>query len=271
MPELPEVETTARGIAPWVEGRRISKVTVRQRALRWPVPVSLAQCLTGLEIEHVGRRGKYLLLRTRAGHLMIHLGMSGSLRIASEGEALKKHDHLDIALSGGSILRFHDPRRFGSVHWLEGDPLQHPLLSELGPEPLSDAFTADYLFARSRRKQVAIKTFIMDSHVVVGVGNIYANEALFRAGILPTRKAGSVSRQRYALLVEAIREVLAQAIASGGTTLRDFVGGDGKPGYFVQELSVYGRAGEACKQCGAALTEVRLGQRATVYCRRCQR
>jgi formamidopyrimidine-DNA glycosylase len=270
MPELPEVETTGRGIAPWVEGQCVTAVQVRHAGLRWPVPPELARTLPGQRIRSVTRRGKYLLLQTDAGHVLIHLGMSGSLRIVEAATEVKKHDHVDICLASGKVLRFHDPRRFGCILWLTQDPQQHPLLAELGPEPLSEAFDADYLFARSRKRSAPVKQFIMDSHVVVGVGNIYANEALFLAGILPSRKAGSISKARYVRLVAAIRQVLADAIRSGGTTLRDFVGGDGKPGYFKQSLHVYGRGGENCRRCAAQLTEIRQGQRATVYCARCQ-
>lgn len=270
MPELPEVETTGRGIAPWVEGQQVAAVLVRHAGLRWPVPPALAQELPGSVIGRVTRRGKYLLLQTHKGHVLVHLGMSGSLRIVAPSDAVRKHDHVDFVLANGKVLRFHDPRRFGCILWLTGDPLQHPLLAELGPEPLSEAFDAGYLFARSRKRSAPVKQFIMDSHVVVGVGNIYANEALFLAGILPSRKAGSISKARYLRLVAAIKQVLAEAIRSGGTTLRDFVGGDGKPGYFKQSLHVYGRGGEPCTCCGACLTEIRQGQRTTVYCTRCQ-
>jgi formamidopyrimidine-DNA glycosylase len=270
MPELPEVETTGRGIAPWVEGQRVTSVLVRHAGLRWPVPPTLARELQEQVIGHVTRRGKYLLLQTPAGHLLVHLGMSGSLRIVEPNATVKKHDHVDIALANGKVLRYHDPRRFGCILWLTGDPLQHPLLAELGPEPLSEAFDADHLFKLSRKRTAPVKQFIMDSHMVVGVGNIYANEALFLAGILPTRKAGSISKARYAKLVAAIKQVLAFAIKSGGTTLRDFVGGDGKPGYFQQQLHVYGRGGEPCTRCEARLIEIRQAQRTTVYCARCQ-
>lgn len=270
MPELPEVETTARGIAPWTEGQRVSDVIVRQASLRWPIPVVLAAELKGRVIRKVSRRGKYLLLQTDAGHVLIHLGMSGSLRIVEGGAAVRKHDHVDICLASKRILRFHDPRRFGCVLWHSGALEEHPLLAELGPEPLSDEFSGDYLFLRSRKRSTPIKHFIMDSHVVVGVGNIYANEALFLAGILPTRKAGSVSKKRYERLGQIIKQVLSRAIESGGTTLRDFVGGDGKPGYFKQQLHVYGRGNESCTRCATALIEIRQGQRSTVYCSCCQ-
>ena len=280
MPELPEVETTRRGIEPHLRGRTIAAVTVRQPKLRWPVPAELPQRLVGQRIERVERRAKYLLLPFPAsvtkrdqqgGALLLHLGMSGSLRIIDAAEPPMAHDHLDIALDSGQALRLTDPRRFGAALWIEDEPLAHPLLAALGPEPLSDAFDGDYLFERSRGRSAPIKTFLMDGHVVVGVGNIYANEALFAAGIRPDRAAGRVSRERYGRLADAVKRILAHAIQRGGTTLRDFVGGDGKPGYFQQELSAYGRGGQPCKVCRTELIEVRLGQRSTVYCRVCQR
>lgn len=271
MPELPEVETTRRGIEPHLQGRRITKVVVRQPQLRWPVPGDLDQLLVGREIGGVQRRGKYLLMPFSHGQLIMHLGMSGSLRIVPAGSAVQKHDHLDIELSSGQALRYTDPRRFGAVLWQpNGEPL-HPLLSELGPEPLTDEFDGAYLFQRSRGRKAPVKTFLMDSHIVVGVGNIYANEALFGSGIRPDRAAGRVSLTRYERLAQEVKFVLARSIKQGGTTLRDFVGGDGKPGYFQQQLQVYGRGGEECRVCGTALDEVRLGQRTTVYCRCCQR
>ncbi len=271
MPELPEVETTLRGVAPHVLHRRISRVLLREPRLRWPVPEQLVHELPGHSISSLGRRGKYLLFGTEAGNMMIHLGMSGSLRIAAANEALRKHDHLDIVLDDGRSLRFHDPRRFGSVHWFQGAAVAHPLLAALGPEPLGPDFDGDYLFRRSRKRKVPVKSFIMDSHVVVGVGNIYASEALFASGVHPQRKAGRLSLAASERLANEIRRILAQAIEQGGTTLRDFVGGDGKPGYFKQSLAVYGRGGEACLQCGGRLREIRLGQRSTVYCPACQK
>jgi len=270
MPELPEVETTRLGILPHVENRRVTAVVVRQRAMRWPVPDELEAVLTGARISTVERRGKYLLLHTARGVVLVHLGMSGSLRIVEKDAVLRKHDHVDICLQGSKVLRFHDPRRFGCVLWQAANTGEHPLLALLGPEPLSGEFTAEYLFARSRKRKVPVKHFIMDSHVVVGVGNIYANEALFSAGILPKRRAGSISLDRYRALVAEIKTVLARAITVGGTTLRDFIGGDGKPGYFKQSLQVYGRGGEPCIVCQTALKEVRLGQRTTVFCPQCQ-
>jgi formamidopyrimidine-DNA glycosylase len=271
MPELPEVETTRRGIAPHASGESVSRVIVRDARLRWPVPAELSVQLPGSVIESMQRRGKYLLFRTDTGTLIVHLGMSGSLRVLdAPAPPAQKHDHVDIVRGNARVLRYNDPRRFGCLLWTLEDPLQHALLRSLGPEPLQGDFSADYLFARSRGRKVAVKSFIMDSHVVVGVGNIYANEALYSAGIRPNRAAGRVSLQRYSQLVAEIKAVLAAAVAQGGTTLRDFVGGDGKPGYFKQQLNVYSRAGEACNGCAEPLTEIRLGQRSTVYCRRCQ-
>ena len=271
MPELPEVETTRRGIAPHIIDQEIVKATVREHQLRWPVPAGLPRFLKGQTVDSVDRRAKYLLLGTAAGTLMIHLGMSGSLRIVKAGEPALKHDHVDIAFADDKVLRFRDPRKFGSMHWITGDCAEHPLLCKLGPEPLSNDFTSDYLFALSRKRKAPIKSFIMDSHVVVGVGNIYANEALFRAGIRPTAEAGRISALRYARLVPIIKEILDEAIQVGGTTLRDFLGSDGAPGYFRQSLAVYGRKGMPCQVCGSVLKEIRLGQRSTVYCGKCQR
>jgi formamidopyrimidine-DNA glycosylase len=270
MPELPEVETTRRGILPYLQGRKILKVVVRESRLRWEVSPELATELAGQTVTAIDRRGKYLLLRTRKGAVLVHLGMSGSLRLAVVGEPLKKHDHIDFILASGRCLRYHDPRRFGCILWLTGDPAQHPLLAELGPEPLSHEFSAEYLLGRAEGRTTAVKSFIMDSQVVVGVGNIYANEALFAAGIDPARHAGKLSLERCEALVSEIKTVLDRAIVVGGTTLRDFVGGDGKPGYFAQTLKVYGRGGQACVSCMTPLKESRLGQRTTVYCPRCQ-
>jgi formamidopyrimidine-DNA glycosylase len=271
MPELPEVETTRRGIEPHVRGQRVERVIVRQPRLRWPIPPELSELLAGRAIEYVERRGKYLLVKFEHGTVLIHLGMSGSLRILPVGQAVGKHDHVDIELGSGQALRYTDPRRFGAMLWHEGDVSAHPLLAELGPEPLTDEFDGAYLFERSRGRSAPVKAFLMDSHVVVGVGNIYANEALFSAGIRPDRAAGKVSRARYDLLADEVKRVLARSIKQGGTTLRDFVGGDGNPGYFKQQLNVYGRGGEACQACGTALREIRLAQRSTVFCRQCQK
>ncbi|MED5526131.1 MAG: bifunctional DNA-formamidopyrimidine glycosylase/DNA-(apurinic or apyrimidinic site) lyase [Pseudomonadota bacterium] len=269
MPELPEVETTRRGVSPFLLGQQIARIEVRQRGLRWPVPEALA-LLEGQVIEKVSRRAKYLVIETAMGSALVHLGMSGALRILTEVQAPGKHDHVDLVLAGGQVMRYTDPRRFGA--WLYVPPgEQHQLLGKLGPEPLTEAFDGQRLFELSRKRQIPVKTFIMDNAVVVGVGNIYANEALFMAGIDPRRPAGNVSQERYLKLAEAIKAVLARAIEQGGTTLKDFTAADGKPGYFAQELKVYGRKGLPCPACGAELREVRIGGRSTVYCALCQR
>lgn len=270
MPELPEVETTRRGILAAVQQHRVTRVQVHEPRLRWPVPAELS-ALEAQTVTAVTRRGKYLLLHTAAGTALIHLGMSGSLRLVSPGTPRKPHDHVEITLDSGLILRLHDPRRFGCLLWLTDPPETHPLLASLGPEPLEHGFDGTLLFRLSRRRTAAVKHFIMDSHVVVGVGNIYANEALFRAGIHPLRAAGRISAERYDRLAREIRTILAYAIERGGTTLRDFVNSQGEPGYFQLELDAYGRAGLPCHRCQAALKEVRLGGRSTVYCPHCQR
>ncbi|WP_454254215.1 bifunctional DNA-formamidopyrimidine glycosylase/DNA-(apurinic or apyrimidinic site) lyase [Pseudomonas sp. Marseille-Q8238] len=270
MPELPEVETTRRGIAPYLEGQRVSRVIVRERRLRWPIPEDLDIRLSGQRIVGVERRAKYLLMNAESGTLIGHLGMSGNLRLVECGLPAAKHEHVDIELESGLALRYTDPRRFGALLWSQ-DPLNHELLVRLGPEPLTDLFDGERLYQLSRGRSMAIKPFIMDNAVVVGVGNIYASEVLFAAGIDPRREAGTVSRARYVRLAGEIKRILAHAIERGGTTLRDFVGGDGQPGYFQQELFVYGRGGEFCKACGSTLREVKLGQRASVYCPSCQR
>ena len=270
MPELPEVETTRRGIEPHILGRRVTRVVIRQGRLRWPIPDEVRNLLPGSMIEATRRRGKYLLLQTELGWVLIHLGMSGSLRILPQGAPVGKHDHVDIELDDGRLLRYTDPRRFGALLWARV-PEEHALLRDLGPEPLEPGFDGDYLYTRAHGRSTAVKAFIMDSHVVVGVGNIYANEALFRAGIHPDRAAGRIGLVRYERLAETLREVLAEAIAIGGTTLRDFVGGDGEPGYFAQKLRVYGRGGQTCFNCGELLREMRHNNRATVYCPHCQR
>ncbi|WP_415896845.1 bifunctional DNA-formamidopyrimidine glycosylase/DNA-(apurinic or apyrimidinic site) lyase [Neptuniibacter sp. QD57_21] len=270
MPELPEVETTCRGISPHVNQQKVTRLLIRNPNLRWPIPDFLADEVEGQVIESVGRRGKYILLKISTGEVMVHLGMSGSLRIVEQDEPVLKHDHVDFCFGSGKALRLTDPRRFGSVLW---QPLNehHELLYKLGPEPLCEQFDAKHLHAICAGRKAAIKQVIMDSKVVVGVGNIYATEALFLSGIDPRRAAGNISYERLACLVENIKKVLAAAIEQGGTTLKDFVGGDGKPGYFKQKLNVYGRKGEPCVQCMAPLTEVRLGQRSTVFCKHCQR
>ncbi len=271
MPELPEVETTCRGIEPHITGQRVNTVIVRQAKLRWPISPRLKQALPGQQVLSVTRRGKYLLLNATKGTVIIHLGMSGSLKLIDSKQAPKKHDHFDIVFTNNQTLRLHDPRRFGAVLWTTRPPLNHPLLRSLGPEPLEDDFNTDYLFQCSRNRRVAIKTFIMNSKIVVGVGNIYASEALFRSGIRPTISAGKISKPRYQRLVNAIKDVLRDAIAEGGTTLRDFTNGEGKPGYFKQKLLVYGRAGEPCTVCNKIIKHSQQNQRATYYCSHCQR
>ena len=270
MPELPEVETTRRGIQSHVIGQTVVKVIVRDPRLRWPVSPVLATKLRGEIITNVRRRAKYLLLDTKKGSVILHLGMSGSLRILSHTEPAAKHDHLDIVFANHSCLRLRDPRRFGTVLWSDEDPLMHKLLVSLGPEPFDETFDGGYLYQRSRGKKIAVKLFIMDSKVVVGVGNIYANEALFAAGIHPSRPAGKISKQRYQLLAKTIKKVLSAAIEQGGTSLRDFVASDGRPGYFQQKLTVYGRENELCVQCSQPIRLIRLGQRSTFYCPHCQ-
>ena len=271
MPELPEVETTRRGLAPHVEGRRVTAVVLRRPDLRWPIPDEIRHALPGRRIAAVRRRAKYLLVDTDAGDsALLHLGMSGMLRVLPADTPVGAHDHVDIALDSGRVLRFTDPRRFGSLLWQPAGS-EHVLLRDLGPEPLSDAFHGDYLFERSRGRSAPVKAFLMDQRIVVGVGNIYAAESLHRAGISPLRAAGRVSRERYAALATAARDILAHAIARGGTTLRDFLNPDGAPGYFEQELAVYGRGGLACPGCGTPLREASIGQRASVWCPRCQR
>ncbi len=271
MPELPEVETTRRGVAPHVNGASISDVVIRDHRLRWPIPVDLPQRLCGRRVQGIDRRAKYLLFRLDGDTLLLHLGMSGSLRLVPAGTPAEPHAHVDLVFAHGQVLRLTDPRRFGSVHLAPGDGGGHPLLSRLGPEPLGDGFTGEWLYQRSRGRRQAVKAFIMDAATVVGVGNIYAAEALFRAGIHPARAAGRVSRRRYGELAAAVQAVLAEAIDAGGTTLRDFVGSGGRPGYFRQSLAVYGRAGEPCPACGTPLRLIQVGQRSTCYCLRCQR
>lgn len=271
MPELPEVETTRRGIEPHVEGHTIAEIIVREPRLRWPVPENINQILSGKTITQVKRRAKYLLLDTGSGHLIMHLGMSGSLRVLKNDMPPEKHDHIDILLTNGRKLRYTDPRRFGAILWSERPPHEHKLLRNLGPEPLDNEFTTQRLFQMSRSRSQPVKTFIMDNKITVGVGNIYSSEALFKAGIRPDRACGKISRNRYELLVEAIKETLTKAIEQGGTTLRDFVGGDGKPGYFKQKLAVYGRTGQPCIRCGKSIKEIKLRSRSSYYCNQCQR
>ena len=271
MPELPEVETTRRGVEPYVVGRRIVALAVHEPRLRWRVPEELPAQLAGQRVERAGRRAKYLLIELSGGTLLLHLGMSGSLRVLPAETPRVEHDHLDLVLDSGLALRFNDPRRFGSLHYTTGDPQAHPLLASLAPEPFDPAFDAEYLWKITRRRRVSIKQLIMNSRLVVGVGNIYANEALYRAGIHPLRAAGRIARSRFAPLVDSIRAVLTDALAEGGTTLRNYVDGDGNPGYFRQSLNVYERAGEPCKRCGQPIRERVVGQRATYFCASCQR
>ncbi len=271
MPELPEVETTRRGIEPHIKDKQVEDVIVRHHQLRWPVPRGLKAKLVGHKVQSVSRRAKYLLIEFDHGTLILHLGMSGSLRIIDRALPAEKHDHLDILFGHGKALRLTDPRRFGCVLWSEDNPQQHELIAQLGPEPLSTDFNGEYLYRQSRGRKSTIKQFIMDGKIVVGVGNIYASESLFLAGINPKRIAGKVSRERYDKLTEAIKQVLSAAIKQGGTTLRDFVGGDGKPGYFAQQLNVYDRKDKPCPVCGTPIRQFVLGQRSTYYCPKCQR
>jgi formamidopyrimidine-DNA glycosylase len=271
VPELPEVETTRRGIAPWLEGRRIRELRVRQRRLRWLVPRGLEAQFAGASVRAVERRAKYLLLRLETGTALVHLGMSGSMRITRPEDAAGDHDHFDIVTDAGVCVRFNDPRRFGSLVWTRSDPLQHRLLAGLGPEPLESGFDGAYLWQRARGRRVAIKLFIMNAAVVVGVGNIYASEALHRARIHPRRAAGRIARPDMARLAAAIREVLHDALTLGGTTLRDFHFGDGQPGYFGQALRVYDRAGLPCLNCSTPVRHIVQGQRSSYFCPSCQR
>lgn len=272
MPELPEVETTRRGIEPHVTGHRVRECRVHEPRLRWPVPVDLAEKLRGAKILSAQRRAKYLLLPLDTGAtLMLHLGMSGNLRVLPADTPRLKHDHLELLLDDGALLRFNDPRRFGSLHLLEGDPQQHPLLCALGPEPLAEDFDGEYLWSATRGRRIAIKPCIMNGHVVVGVGNIYASEALFKAGIRPARQARNLRRDEAVQLVRAIKQVLGKAIEVGGTTLRDYVGVDGKPGYFRQRLYVYEREGEPCRRCSTPVRRRVQAQRATYWCSECQK
>lgn len=273
MPELPEVETTRKGITPKTDQQTITKVVIRNPNLRWPVDSSLPGKLSGKKILSIGRRGKYLLLNTDMGTLLIHLGMSGTLRVVPHETPILKHDHVDLVLSNGFTLRLNDPRRFGSVLWhptSDGEVSNHKLLSQLGPEPLSEEFNGDYLYDKSRQRKVAIKSFIMNSAVVVGAGNIYANESLFLSGIHPQKIAGRLTKKQCQLLADNIKKVIAAAIEQGGTTLKDFLSPDGKPGYFKQELNVYDQAGKPCKICGTSIERIILNQRAAYFCPHCQ-
>ncbi|WP_434357306.1 bifunctional DNA-formamidopyrimidine glycosylase/DNA-(apurinic or apyrimidinic site) lyase [Parasalinivibrio latis] len=269
MPELPEVEVSRLGITPHIKGERVEKIIVRNPKLRWPVPENI-NGIEGQVIRAVERRAKYLMLVTDTGYAVVHLGMSGSLRVLPAMQPPGKHDHVDLVMASGAVLRYNDPRRFGAWLWQSGHG-DHPVLGKLGPEPLSDAFNPDYLFAKAKGKRTATKSFIMDNAVVVGVGNIYANESLFTSGIHPAKPVGSLSAAEMELLVDEIKQVLARAIEQGGTTLKDFTNADGKPGYFAQELLVYGKAGKPCPVCGTELEQMKIGQRNTTFCPKCQK
>ena len=271
MPELPEVETTRRGIEPHAVGRRIVALEVHEPRLRWRVPDDLPDLVGGQRVLHAKRRAKYLLLELESGTLMLHLGMSGSLRVLPADTPRLTHDHFDLLLDSGNTLRFNDPRRFGSLHYITGDPNEHPLLADLAPEPLDAGFNAEYLWQTTRGRRVTIKQLLMNSKLVVGVGNIYASEALFRAKVRPRRQARSLSRVEVTRLARAVRTVLAMAIRVGGTTLRDYVGADGVPGYFKQKLYVYERASQPCRKCGTVVRQLTQGQRSTYFCPGCQK
>jgi formamidopyrimidine-DNA glycosylase len=271
MPELPEVETTLRGLAPHLTGQFVANVIVRQPKLRWPVPANLPKLLRGQTIRSLRRRAKYLLIEFDHGTLIIHLGMSGSLRILPNGQKPEKHDHFDLMLENNLMMRLRDPRRFGAVLWSEGDVSNHPLLAHLGPEPLEAEFNAEYLYRATRGKTAAIKLVIMDNRIAVGIGNIYANEALYRAGIRPQLPAGKLGKTRCALLVAALKKTLQDAIRLGGSTLRDFVNSDGQPGYFQQHYWVYDRKNAPCRACGTLIRQIRQGQRSSFYCPACQK
>lgn len=270
MPELPEVEVSRQGIQPHIEKQVIEKIIVRQPQLRWIIPTQI-QDAQGQIIKAVKRRAKYLLIETKTGHIILHLGMSGSLTVQSANKAPTKHDHVDIVLASGQCLRLNDPRRFGACLWWPINEQEPKILANLGPEPLTSAFDGDYLFAQSRKRSGPVKNFIMDNKVVVGVGNIYASESLFLAGIDPRRATNKISEKRYHQLAGHIKIVLERAIKQGGTTLKDFLGADGKPGYFKQELNVYGRKDEPCHICDTLIRAQVIGQRNSYYCHRCQK
>lgn len=270
MPELPEVETTLRGISPHIKSQTVSQVIIRQPKLRWPIPEDLPRLIEQQTLQSLSRRAKYLLLHFNTGTLLIHLGMSGSLRIINDNTPVAKHDHFEIIFNHKQGIRLTDPRRFGAVLWLGTDPDSHPLLNKLGPEPLDTDLTANYLYTKSRGRKASIKQFLMNQEIITGIGNIYCTEALYYAGISPVRAAGNISLKRYQTLLNEIQKTLSLAIEQGGTSLRDFVGSDGKPGYFKQQLSAYGRANLPCKRCQQPLSVIKQANRTTVYCAHCQ-
>lgn len=271
MPELPEVEVTRQGIEPHLLNQRIVRVTVRNSRLRWPIPSDLAEILMGQELVSITRRAKYLLFICSKGTLIVHLGMSGSLRLVFARESAQKHDHFDLEFANGVILRFRDPRRFGAILWSTGDVMQHPLLAQLGDEPLCPSFDGKSLYEKTRHRIVSIKEVLMNNRIVVGIGNIYANEVLFRAGIHPRTRAGKIGLNRYERLAGVIKAILNAAIAAGGSSLRDFVQCDGSPGYFQQQYWVYGRVNQACRVCGSLIEQIKQGQRSSFYCPACQK
>ena len=271
MPELPEVETTRRGLHPHIVGQRITKLVIRETRLRWPIEPALESKLIGQTIVDTSRRGKYLLLHVKTGTLLVHLGMSGNLRILLSKTPALKHDHVDIVLNNGHSIRFNDPRRFGAIIWTEKEPEIHPLLAHLGPEPLSDSLSGAWLYEMTRGNKITIKLWLMDSKRITGIGNIYANEALFRSGILPTKAAGKISLKKFEKLAAEIKKTLKEAIEAGGSTLRDFVNAEGNPGYFQQKYFVYGREGQGCLICQKPVKLIRQAGRATYYCIQCQR
>lgn len=271
MPELPEVETTRRGIATQIKGQTIKTVIVREKRLRWEVPDTLSTILPNQQVQQIHRRGKYLLIECNQGHLIIHLGMSGNLRVLPADTPIKKHDHVDIVFTNDICLRYHDPRRFGCILWTSEPVINHRLLVNLGIEPLETELMGEYLYKHAQGRRMAVKQYIMNAQIIVGVGNIYANEALFSVGIHPKQAAGKLKLEDYQRLADKIQQILNQAIKMGGTTLRDFTDSSGNPGYFSQKLQVYGRAGLACVQCGNTIEQQKIGQRATYYCPVCQR
>lgn len=269
MPELPEVETAKNGISPYLDGFIIEKIIVRQPQLRWPVSPELSH-ISQLKVTALSRRAKYLIIHTEKGFIIGHLGMSGSVRIVTADDPIEKHDHLDIVINNGKIMRYNDPRRFGAWLWTE-DLEEFHLFLKLGPEPLSEAFNTDYLFKKSRKKLIALKAFLMDNAVVVGVGNIYATEVLFKCGLHPEKQAGKITKTQAELLTEMIKTELTRAIQQGGTTLKDFLQPDGKPGYFAQELQIYGKKGQDCPKCGKKIESLMIGQRNSFFCSKCQK